>query len=187
VCLSSVKVCSKPEQTTPVCVFAVPHTLGRRWLCRSRCKLQPPPPRSSLIDCRVSNTLGVSSWGRGMRLPPSIALSVPCLALICCVGGRSLCLPPVFPFQRLRVMLVLRLQHHIQQASCLCFRFLSPCSPMSSNTFWSDACTYARNRPLPSLQVALHASHGATVRRPPLLPLGAFPAHFCIAGCLVCV
>jgi hypothetical protein len=92
-------------QATPDCVVAVAH-LGRRRLCRSRCKLQPPPPRRaqchrSLQYCRVSKTLGVSSWGRGMRLPPSIALAVPCLALICCVGGRSLCLawntrPPDF-------------------------------------------------------------------------------------------
>jgi hypothetical protein len=69
----------------------------------------------------------------------------------------------------------------------LCFRFLSPCSRMSSDTFWSDACRNARQRPLPTLLVALYASCGATVRRPPLLPLGSCPAHVCVAGCLVCV
>jgi hypothetical protein len=123
-----------------------------------------------------------------MRLPPSIALAVPCLALIRCVGGRSLChawntRPPAFPFQR--AMRVLRQQQ--LQTSCACFRFLSPCSRMSSDTFWSDACRNAFNRPLPILLEALYASCGVTVRRPPLLPLGACPAHVCVAGCLVCV
>ena len=94
-----------------------------------------------------------------------------------CVGGRSLCpachtRPPAFPFQR--VMRVLHQQQ--QQTSCPCFRFLSPCSRMSSDTFWSDACRNARNRPLPTLLEALYASCGVTVRRPPLLPLGACPA-----------
>jgi hypothetical protein len=61
-----------------------------------------------------------------------------------------------------------------------------PCIPMSS-TFWSDACTYAINKPLPTRLEALYASCGATVRRPPLLPLGACPTHICVAVCLVCV
>ena len=91
--------------------------------------------------------------------------------------------PPDTPFQR--VMRVLHQQQ--QQTSCPCFRFLFPlhCSPMSSNTdtFWSDACRNARNRPLPTVLVALRASCGATVRRPPLLPLGACPAHVCAACC----
>ena len=114
----------------------------------------------------------------GLRLlpPPSIALAVPCLALIRCVGGRSLCpachtRPPAFPFQR-----VIRVLHQQQQqTSCPCFRSLSPYSPMSSDTFWSDACRNAFNRPLPNVLEALYASCGATVRRPPLLPLGACP------------
>ena len=123
-----------------------------------------------------------------MRLTPSIALAVPCLALIRCVGGRSLCparhtRPPAFPFQR--VMRVLHQQQ--QQTSYPCYRFRSPCSRMSSDTFWSDACRNARNRPLPTLLDASYASCGVTVRRPPLLPLGACPAHICVAGCLVCV
>ena len=40
-----------------------------------------------------------------------------------------------------------------------------PCIPMSS-TFWSDACTYSRNKPLPTRLEALYASCGTTVRRP---------------------
>ena len=126
--------------------------------------------------------------GGGLRLipPPSIALAanaVPCVALIRCVGGRSLCpachtRPPAFPFQR--VMRVLHQQQ--QQTSCPCFRFLSPCSRMSSDTFWSDACRNARNRPLPTRLEALYASCGVTVRRPPLLPLGACPAHVLRCG-----
>ena len=76
-----------------------------------------------------------------------------------------------------------------QQTSCVCFRFLPPCSRMSSNTdtFWSDACRNAENRPLPTLLNALYAICGVTVRRPPLLPLGACPVHTCVAGCVVCV
>jgi hypothetical protein len=111
-----------------------------------------------------------SSWGRGLRLPPRITLAVPCLALIRCVGGRSLCpawntWPSAFLFRR--VIRVLR-----QQTSCLCFRVIFPCSRMSSDTFWSDACRNAFNRPLPTRLEALYACCGATVRRPPLLPLG---------------
>ncbi len=68
-----------------------------------------------------------------------------------------------------------------QQTSCLCFRFLSPCSRMSSNTFWSDACTYARNRPLPALLDAVYASCGATVRRAP-----AAAARRLSCSCLRC-
>ena len=88
-----------------------------------------------------------------------------------------------FPFQRVKR----NLNQKQQLTSCVCFRFLSPCSRMSSDTFWSDACRNARNRPLPTLLEALYASCGVTVRRPPLLPLGACPAHVCVAGCLVCV
>jgi hypothetical protein len=91
--------------------------------------------------------------------------------------------PPAFPFQR--VMLVLHQQQ--QQPSRLCFRFLSPCSPMSSPTFWSDACRHAMGRPLQARLDALNASCGVTVRRPPLLPLGARPAHACVAGFHVCL
>ena len=112
--------------------------------------------------------------GGGLRLlpPPSIALAVPCLALIRCVGGRSLCpachtRPPAFPFQR--VMRVLHQQQ--QQTSCPCFRPLSPCSRMSSDTFWSDACRNAMGRPLQAQLDAVYASCGVTVSRPPLLPL----------------
>jgi hypothetical protein len=68
-----------------------------------------------------------------------------------------------------------------QQPSCLCFPFLSPCSPMSSPTFWSDACRNAMGRPLQVQLDAVYASCGVTVRRPPLLPLGACPAHACLA------
>jgi hypothetical protein len=110
-------------------------------------------------------------WGL-MRLPPSVALAVPCLAFIRCVGGRSLCpawntRPTAFPFQR--AVRVLHRQQ--QQTSCLCFRFLSPCSPMSSPTFWSDACRNAVGRPLQAQLDAVYASCGVTVSRPPLLPL----------------
>ena len=66
-------------------------------------------------------------------------------------------------------------------------KFLSPCISMSSATFWSDACRNARHRPLPTLLNAVYASCGVTVRRPPLLPLGACPAYVCVAGCLVCM
>ena len=111
--------------------------------------------------------------GGGVRLTPSIPLAMPCLALIRCVGGGSLC-PRMehtathCPFQR-----VMRMLHQQQQqTSCLCFLFLSPCVPMSSDTFWSDACRNAFNRPLPTLLEVLYASCGLTVR-PPLLPLGA--------------
>ena len=86
--------------------------------------------------------------------------------------------PPAFPFQR--VMRVLPQQQ--QQTSCVCFRFLPPCSRMSSDTFWSDACKNARSRPLPTVLNALYASCGVTVRRPPLLPLGACPAHVLRCG-----
>ncbi len=58
-------------------------------------------------------------------------------------------------------------------------------SPMSSATFWSDACRNARNRPLQAQLDAVYASCGVTVRQPPLLPLGACPAHVRVAGCLV--
>jgi hypothetical protein len=54
-----------------------------------------------------------------------------------------------------------------RQTSCPCFPFLSPCSPMSSPTFWSDACRNAVGRPLPTLLNAVYASCGVTVRRPP--------------------
>ena len=122
-----------------------------------------------------------------MRLPHSIALAVPSLALIRCVGGARWCpawhtRPPAFPFER--VMRELHQQQ--QQTSCLCFRFLSPCVPMSSDTFWSDACRNAEKRPLPTVLDAVYASCGVTVRRPPLLPFGACPAHVCVAGCLIC-
>ena len=91
--------------------------------------------------------------------------------------------PPAFPFQR--IMRVLHQQQ--QQTSRLCFRFLSPCSPMSYPTFWSDACRHAMGRPLQARLDALNASCGVTVRRPPLLPLGARPAHACVAGFHVCL
>jgi hypothetical protein len=74
-----------------------------------------------------------------------------------------------------------------KHSSFLCFRFVSSCSRMFSATFWSDACRNAEKRPLPTLLVALYASCGATVRRPPLLLLGARPAHICVADCLVSV
>jgi hypothetical protein len=71
------------------------------------------------------------------------------------------------------------------------FRFLSPrpCISMSSPTFWSDACRNAVGRPLQAQLNAVYASCGVTVRvRQPLLqPLGACPAHACVAGCLVCL
>ena len=55
---------------------------------------------------------------------------------------------------------------------------------MSSDTFWSDACRNARNRPLPTLLVALHGSCGATVRRPPPLPLAACPDYVALRAAL---
>jgi hypothetical protein len=63
---------------------------------------------------------------------------------------------------------------------CLCFIFLSPCSRMSSETFWSNACRNAVDRQLPTLLVALRGSCGVTVRRPPLPPLGSCLAHVCV-------
>ena len=107
----------------------------------------------------------------------------------------SLCLRPLavprmehtaesaFPFQRVKR----NLNQKQQLTSCVCFRFLSPCSRMSSDTFWSDACLYAQNRPLQARLDALYASCGVTVRRPPLLPLGACSAHACVAVFLVCM
>ena len=88
-----------------------------------------------------------------------------------------------FPFQRVKR----NLNQKQQLTSCVCFRFLSPCSRMSSDTFWSDACRNAEKRPLPTVLDAVYASCGVTVIRPPLLPFGACPAHVCVAGCLVCV
>jgi hypothetical protein len=96
---------------------------------------------------------------------------------------REICTHSASPF--LCAVAVLHQQH--QRTYCLCFRFLSPCSRMSSTIFWSGACRSALNRPLLALLEALYACCGATVTRPPLLPLGACPAHVCVAGCLVCV
>jgi hypothetical protein len=108
-----------------------------------------------------------------MRLPPSIALVVPCFALIRCVSeaARMEHTPPPPPFFSTRHARVAS----AATANVLCVFPLSlpSCSHMSSDTFWSDACRNARNRPLPTLLEALYASCGATVRRPPLLPLGA--------------
>jgi hypothetical protein len=145
---------------------------------------------SLFVDCRVSHALGLGSWGRGecASLP---ALRLQCRASLCFVVSEAArCAPHgthgarTFPFQR--VMRVLHRQH--QQTSCVYFRFPPPpCSRMPYDTFWSDACRNAESRPLPTLLEALYAVCGATVRRPPLLPLGACPAHACVAGCVVCV
>ena len=152
---------------------------------RSRAPSLPlAPPRYQLTDWqyhskplsqrKLRGPVGGSAfWSAAARCAPHAIL----------LHTVTVSRPPDTPFQR--VMRVLHQQQ--QQTSCPCFRFLSPCSRMSSDTFWSDACRNARNRPLPTLLNALHASCGVTVRRPPLLPLGACPAHVCVAGCLVCV
>jgi hypothetical protein len=67
----------------------------------------------------------------GLRFPPSIALAVPCIALIRCVGGRSLSpachtRTPAFPFQR--VMRVLH-QQQVPTATVLSVFPLKPFSP----------------------------------------------------------
>jgi hypothetical protein len=127
----------------------------------------PPPPASSEKYCITEGALGAAHNTFNT----------------CAHISRERCTQSAFPF--LCAVVVLHQQQ--QQTSCLCFRFLSPCSRMSSSIFWSDACRNALNRPLPALLEALYACCGATVRRPPLLPLGACPAHVCVAGCLVCV
>ena len=67
----------------------------------------------------------------------------------------------------------------------VCFSAFSPsCIPMSS-TFWSDACTYAINKPLPTRLEALYASCGATVRRP--TPSLVLHAYSFVAGCVISV
>ena len=63
---------------------------------------------------------------------------------------------------------------------------LSPCIPMSS-TFWSDACTYAINKPLPTRLEALYASCGATVRRPTPSLVSLWHAYSFVAGRLISV
>ena len=108
-----------------------------------------------------------------MRLTPSIA--VPCLALIRCVSEAARCAthgahgPPPSLFSAPCACYI--------SSNCkrlVCVSALSPpCRRMSSDTFWSDACKNAANRPLPTVLEALYASCGVTVRRPPLLPLGA--------------
>ena len=140
----------------------------------------------------MSNALGLGICGR-KAAPPPPSQHCACGAMrrfdSLCVGGRSLCpachtRPPAFPFQR--VMRVLHQQQ--QQTSCPCFRFLSPCSRMSSDTFWSDACRNSFNKLLQAQLNALYASCGATVRvtasvrRPPLPPLGACPAYVLRCG-----
>ena len=89
------------------------------------------------------------------RLPPMQRMRAVAFFIPPFRSATALRTPPsAIPFQRDR-----------QTTSCLLSCFLSPCIPMSS-TFWSDACTYARNKPLPTRLEALHASCGATVRRP---------------------
>ena len=136
----------------------------------------------------IQNNRGIERWFRNrIRLlcGATASRAVPLIRSRRCAAVHTGRHGLPFPFRR--VMRVLHQQQH--QKFCLCFRFLSPCSPMSSPsaTFWSDACTSARDRPLQAQLDAVYASCGLTVRRPPLLPLGACPAHACVAGCLTCV
>ena len=41
---------------------------------------------------------------------------------------------------------------------------IPPCILMSNNSFWSDACNYAKDKPLQTLLRVAYASCGVTVR-----------------------
>jgi hypothetical protein len=57
---------------------------------------------------------------------------------------------------------------------------LQPLRLMTSRTFWSDACSTARSRPVQALVNTAYASCGVTVRCAPAAPA---PEVVCAAGC----
>ena len=105
---------------------------------------------------------------------------------ICCTSGAVMAHCTVTAALQRRFQRVI--SSHSNCLVCVsAFSPPGPCSRMPSDTFWSDACRNAFNRPVPTRLDALRSSCGVTVRQLPLLPLGAYPAHVCVAGCFVCV
>ena len=130
---------------------------------QAACVSHPPPKRDQTwrpvhyrlpVTHKIPQLKSVSKYAAGTAADAADA-GRGVLHSTISLSATALCTPPsAFPFQRDR-----------QQTPRLLFRFLSPCIPMSS-TFWSDACTYAINKPLPTRLDALYASCGTTVRRP---------------------
>ena len=77
--------------------------------------------------------------------------------------------------QQPRFIIISRRVRHRQRTAALIFvkhvvhnRFttvsIPPCILMSNNSFWSDACNYAKDKPLQTLLRVAYASCGVTVR-----------------------
>ena len=165
-------------------------------VARSHVKSTPPPPASRV--CVASATKTRQTW-RPVHYRLPVTHKIPQLKSVSKYAGGTAAdaadagrgvihstislsatalfvhTPSAFPFQRDR-----------PHTTCLFFRFLSPCIPMTS-TFWSDACTYARNKPLPTRLDALYASCGATVRRPTPSLVSLWHAYSFVAGRFISV